>query len=1539
MSFKSNPKQGNNEMKKKNKEMKKKNKMWALLMSAVMLALGTAQAVPWNEDDVVVTYGDTAVTPTFYENVTLSFDGEAAKDGDVVAVFRGDNVFCGYGEVAKSNLEIGLYAIKDEPLLFKVWRSGTPDDEVFDVSSIIVDGSQVSQLLAPNSGATVSGLALAVTTKPVPETYTVTFDRNGGTGTMAEQTFTNGVAQTLRANAFTRTGYTFAGWATSVGGAVVYSNGQSVTLTANTPLYAKWTANTYRVAFDANGGAVSPTTKDVTYDSTYGTLPVPTRTGAGYTYTFAGWFTAASGGTQVTASTKVAITSAQTLYAHWTEGIIPPDPVPVEGTRYGLFIGINEYTNEGCGTLHGCDRDAGMMYYAWTSGGYCDQEENVKLFLDAEASKGAVRERLHAIAATATAGDVVLYFQSSHGDSVEDGSGQPTKGAFLCMADDNYSDAEFADDLMRFAAGVKIVVVIDACYSGGMFKGPVSASGVPGKFDFADRVRSIMAARRAGVKGAESKTSATDVAWITAADWNQTSEWDYRGSVFTMSFVDGWKTGLADADDDGEISFAELVAYSRTRLADEEQTLQTANDSLLESIVAGYAFDEEDFAIIVTKGLACDFLGTPPADISFPSDTTAITSSLFDGEYVDVSGIERVSIPAGVVKIGDYAFYVCENLSEVEFEGDREDIDMDISCAFANTPWLDELYPPPANDEFVDAEELYGIEGVAEGSNVNATAETGELLNDEYGSASTVWYRWTAPATGTAWFDTYGSDFDTVMGVLSDDGDVLTVNDDGNDVTTSVVSFEATAGTQYWISVGGYEEAVGNISLEWYMDVPVPANDEFVDAEELYGIEGVAEGSNVNATAETGELLNDEYGSASTVWYRWTAPATGTAWFDTYGSDFDTVMGVLSDDGDVLTVNDDGDDVTTSVVSFEATAGTQYWISVGGYSAAAGNISLFWYIDLPVPANDEFADAEELYGIEGFTTGYNVNATSSTGELLYDEYESAGTVWYRWTAPFTGTVWFDTDDSDFDTVLGVLADNGNGTQSRVVVNDDADDDTLTSFVSFDATAGRQYWISVGGFESATGAISLWWYMDLPAPTNDAFADAEVLHGITGMATGHNVNATSSTGELLYDECESASTVWYRWTAPVTGTVRFDTFESDFDTVLGVLADNGNGTQSRVAVNDDADDDTLTSFVSFDATAGRQYWISVGGWRSGSGVILLKWTQDVNTYCVAFNANGGTGAMAVQTLTNGVGQVLSDNAFKRFGYVFAGWSTSADGDVVYTDGQEISISSAQTLYAQWEEIIAGTLDTGFGKAQTVDGALYSGEELAGTVQVKVGKINARKQTVKVSASATLLVDGKAKKVTAKAVTLTLPLDGTLSGVLSFKAPIGDMAFAMAADGTFTLKNSSYLMAEARIGGALKGGSSGTFSMEGFNLSVPGEVQDDLLPYEEAFKVSGTKWQFAKAATVKWAKDRVTKEYGLVVDDTKGKTNLSGLKLTYTAKTGQFKGSFKAYALEEKNGRTKLVKYTVNVIGFVVDGIGYGEASCKKPAGGPWTVTVE
>ena len=59
-----------------------------------------------------------------------------------------------------------------------------------------------------------------------------------------------------------------------------------VTTPSDHKLVANWTANTYSVTFNPNGGSVSTTTKNVTYGSTYGDLPTPTRTG----YTFNGWY-------------------------------------------------------------------------------------------------------------------------------------------------------------------------------------------------------------------------------------------------------------------------------------------------------------------------------------------------------------------------------------------------------------------------------------------------------------------------------------------------------------------------------------------------------------------------------------------------------------------------------------------------------------------------------------------------------------------------------------------------------------------------------------------------------------------------------------------------------------------------------------------------------------------------------------------------------------------------------------------------------------------------------------------------------------------------------------------------------------------------------------------------------------------------------------------------------------------------------------------------------------------------------------------------
>ena len=99
----------------------------------------------------------------------------------------------------------------------------------------------------------------------------------------------------------------------------VYLTGASVSNLSNVDnaivnLYATWTPNTYTVTFNANGGSVSPTSKTVTYGSTYGSLPAPTRTG----YTFNGWYTAPSGGARVLGTDTVTTAANHTLYAQWT---------------------------------------------------------------------------------------------------------------------------------------------------------------------------------------------------------------------------------------------------------------------------------------------------------------------------------------------------------------------------------------------------------------------------------------------------------------------------------------------------------------------------------------------------------------------------------------------------------------------------------------------------------------------------------------------------------------------------------------------------------------------------------------------------------------------------------------------------------------------------------------------------------------------------------------------------------------------------------------------------------------------------------------------------------------------------------------------------------------------------------------------------------------------------------------------------------------------------------------------------------------------
>ena len=137
--------------------------------------------------------------------------------------------------------------------------------------------------------------------------YTVTFNGNGGSNA-ASMTVTHGAAIGNLPTS-SRTGYTFDGWFTAASGGTQVSAQTAVT--GNMTLYAHWNVNKYQLTFNGNGGNASTASVSVNYGAAIGTLPTATRTG----YNFAGWWTAASGGNQVSAQTTV--TGNMTLYAHW----------------------------------------------------------------------------------------------------------------------------------------------------------------------------------------------------------------------------------------------------------------------------------------------------------------------------------------------------------------------------------------------------------------------------------------------------------------------------------------------------------------------------------------------------------------------------------------------------------------------------------------------------------------------------------------------------------------------------------------------------------------------------------------------------------------------------------------------------------------------------------------------------------------------------------------------------------------------------------------------------------------------------------------------------------------------------------------------------------------------------------------------------------------------------------------------------------------------------------------------------------------------
>ncbi len=299
-----------------------------------------------DEIGITATLADTAsgadITIKINDGAETSMENGVPKTVDLV---EGENtivITVTSGEMSKAyTIKITREEAKGYPVTITAYKDGvewtgapsgyrlTSDDgKTFLPSLAAPDGTYKIYIGDIDTGVEVTVTGAEVTARV--DYYTVTFyDGTTELTAPAQQIVLKGAAASVPTDNPTKTGYTFSKWVTADGGSTAYDFKKAVT--GKTLLYAKWTPNTYQVTFEYHGadGGDTTTSKNVTYASAYGNLPVPTRTG----YTFKGWYTAeAEGqGAKVDAETIVTETSAHTLHARWKDETLPAKPVLQNG--------------------------------------------------------------------------------------------------------------------------------------------------------------------------------------------------------------------------------------------------------------------------------------------------------------------------------------------------------------------------------------------------------------------------------------------------------------------------------------------------------------------------------------------------------------------------------------------------------------------------------------------------------------------------------------------------------------------------------------------------------------------------------------------------------------------------------------------------------------------------------------------------------------------------------------------------------------------------------------------------------------------------------------------------------------------------------------------------------------------------------------------------------------------------------------------------------------------------------------------------------
>jgi hypothetical protein len=555
----------------------------------------------------------------------------------------------------------------------------------------------------------------------------------------------------------------------------------------------------------------------------------------------------------------------------------------------------------------------------------------------------------------------------------------------------------------------------------------------------------------------------------------------------------------------------------------------------------------------------------------------------------------------------------CSNRASVSFKGVGGAtyyvmVGAAYSLAEAGNLQIRATLSPSFNDDCANAIAMQ--DGAVYTRNTAASTSTGDPAPSCDSSVGKgVWYTYTPAHDGVVIVSTCGSDFDTALQVYTGQCGALSAVanacNDGYGVACSTnqasLLFDGSAGTTYYIFVGGRYAATGNLQIQAMLPPALP-NDRCAGAIALTN--GVAYSENTETATSIGDPQVWYQGKG--VWFAFTPSIDGAVNINTCGSDFQTalqvytgtcgsLMAVLDDyntgDGSVCQINPNG-------VTFLGNAGTTYLIFVGGWGfyGGYGNLQIQATVQPALP-NDQCSGAIDISDGRSYTV--DTTTATSAGDIASPCGGPVKGVWCRFTALSTNLITINVQATNFDTTLLVCS----GTCGQLTNLYCGYNGSFDSSVSFTSVVDRTYFIQAGGIRGATGPLTI--AVGALPPLNDQCSGAVPM--IAGLKYTVNTAYATSTNDPV-STCDSTADhgVWYRYTPPTAAEVTIETCDSDFETVLQVYSGDCSSL-APVACNDGFGPACATNraSVSFFGQTGTNYYILAAGKNGAFGNLSIS----------------------------------------------------------------------------------------------------------------------------------------------------------------------------------------------------------------------------------------------------------------------------------------------------------------------------------------------